>query len=400
MRVAGMICEYNPLHLGHTYLMEQTRELLGADTALVCCMSGNFVQRGDFAVMNKHARAEAALRCGADLVLELPLPWATASAETFARGGVELLCDTGVVTHLAFGSECGSIERLSCVRDTLLTPNFQNLLQEKLSEGVSYPVARKWAAEQKMGPAAGLLDEPNNILGIEYLKALRMENSDIVPMTVSRYGTGHDAPEASVTASSSCLREMLRGGTVDGPFMPQAAREILRREIQAGRAPVFSLNCQRAILARLRTMSEEDFAPFDTGGEGLYHRFYQMSRRAVSLEALLADVKTKRYPYAALRRMLLRIYLQADGQEIPSRPPYLRLLGANARGRELLREMKEKAKRPLLTKAADVRLLNDEARRVFDCEVCATDLYTLAYPDLRQSAGGSEWTTNPMIIEE
>ena len=203
-----------------------------------------------------------------------------------------------------------------------------------------------------------------------------------------------------MTASSSYLREMLRRGTVDGSFMPQAAREILRREIQAGRAPVFSLNCQRAILARLRTMSEEDFASFDTGGEGLYHRFYQMSRRAVSLEALLAEIKTKRYPYAALRRMLLRIYLQADGQEIPSRPPYLRLLGANARGRELLREMKEKAKRPLLTKPTDVRQLNDEARRIFDCEARATDLYTLAYPDLRQSAGGSEWTTNPMIIEE
>jgi len=381
--------------------MEQVRRQLGSDTALVCCMSGNFVQRGDFAVMNKHARAESALRCGADLVVELPLAWAAASAETFARGGVQLLCDTGIVTHLAFGSECGCIEELSAAADVLLAPDFQSLLQEKLSAGVSYPVARRRAAEERMGRMAALLDEPNNILGIEYLKALKLENSSVIPVTVRRCGTGHDAREAAETASSSYLRETLRhGGQPESAYMPPAALEILRREMQAGRAPVFSDTCQRAILARLRSMKEEDFAAYDGGGEGLYHRFYQLSRRAVSLDELLADVKTKRYPYAALRRMLLRIYLQTDGREIPSRPPYLRLLGTNARGRELLRRMKDTAKIPVLTKPADVRLLSEQARRVFACEARATDLYTLAYPDLRQSAGESEWTTNPMIVEE
>ncbi|NLU25248.1 MAG: nucleotidyltransferase family protein [Clostridiales bacterium] len=398
MHVAGMICEYNPIHLGHTYLMQQVRAQLGADTALVCCMSGNFVQRGAFAVMNKHARAEAALRCGADLVLELPLPWAVSSAENFARGGVQLLCATGVVTDLAFGSEAGSIEPLAEVRDVLLSPDFDALIQEKLTAGVSYPKARRQAAAEKLGAAAALLDEPNNILAVEYLKALYREKSAVCPMTVRRFGAAHDGSAAAETASASYLRNLLQKGEIGAAYMPPAGKMILEREMQAGRAPAFAQSCERAVMARLRTMTEEEFAAYDIGGEGLYHRFYQMSRETVSLETMLMEIKTKRYTHAALRRMLLRIYLHLPMTDLPARPPYLRLLGTNERGRTLLKEMKEAASLPILTKPADVRLLSREAQRCFAAEARSTDLYVLAYPALKESVGRTEWTVNPVIL--
>lgn len=395
MRTAGIICEYHPFHNGHARMIESLRAQ-GVE-AVVCAMSGHFVQRGEMAMVNKLARSEMAVRCGADLVLELSAPWSCATAETFARGGVQLLTDTGVVTELAFGSECGDVAALQTVAEVLCAPEMMDDIKRHLRSGVTYAVARQRAVEERLGEKANILAEPNNILGVEYLKALIREGNPMRPITVPRMGASHDGGVVGDIASASYLRQLLGSGEQEAAYalMPHAAAEVLQREIREGRAPVMSRTAERAILSRLRQMTEEDFARYDSGNEGLYHRLYKAVRQATSLEQVYDLAKTKRYPHARLRRMVLAAWL--DLTEIPERPPYLRVLAANETGRQLLHQMREQGAK-VLTKPADVAKLGSEAQALFAAESRWTDLYTLAYPDLAQSACGAEWRATPLML--
>ncbi len=397
MRTAGIISEYNPFHRGHAWQLGELRAQLGADTAVVCAMSGSFVQRGDFAVMRTHARAEAAVRGGADLVLELPLPWAIASAEGFAAGGVGVLAATGAVDTLVFGSECGDTETLKAVAAALESESFAAYLRQGLQEGVSFAAAREAAARKLLGEKAAVLAQPNDILGVEYCKAIARQAAALMPLALPRRGVGHDGGAAEGFASASRIRELLiNGGSADEFLTPESAA-ICARECAAGRAPVTMANAERAILARLRAMREEDFAPFD-GGEGLYHRFYDAVQRETTIDGILAAAKSKRYAYARLRRLLLAVYLGITPEDIPQRVPYLRVLACNARGREVLRCMKTTAAAPVLTRSADVRRLDAAAQRLFALTACAEEQYVLAYPDLAAARPGSAWTTDPVIL--
>ena len=402
MQIAGIIIEYNPMHRGHAYLLEQVRVRLGADTALVGVMSGNFVQRGDFAIVGKHARARAAVESGMDLVLELPLPWAVSSAERFADGGVQVLEKTGLVTDLAFGSECGDAKTLKKAAEALLSPEVNDLIRRELTKGDSFAAARQRALAALLpGEDALVLEWPNNTLGIEYCKALLRRGSKIRPMTVGRMGMRHDGqgPQTG-PAPATLIREALKRGNRDWALaeMTPAMGRVYEEEEAAGRAPVLLETCQRAILARLRSMSEADFAALDEGREGLYHRLYESSRTAVSVEEVCLSAKTKRYAYARLSRMTLWAYLGLRPADFPAEVPYLRVLAANGTGRALLARMRETASVPVLTKPADVRLLSPEAQALFALEARATDLYTLAYPDLSAARGGMEWREGPVIL--
>ena len=403
MQTAGMIIEYNPLHCGHLYLIQQIREQLGPETAVIGVMSGNFVQRGDFALVRKHARAGAAVKSGVDLVLELPLPWAVGSAERFADGGVQALEATGVVTHMAFGSECGDASALERVASCLLSPEYEEALRSRLSEGVSYAACRQTAVEELLGSAdAAILESPNNILGVEYCKALLRRQSSIQPLTIPRAGAGyHDVSPEQTLPSATSIRALLAQGRRDEALerMPTAMRTAYEAEERCGRAPVFRETCQRAMLARLRAMSEADFAALDEGNEGLYRRLYEASRKASSVEEVLETAKTKRYAYTRLQRMVLWAYLGLRPADFPVEVPYLRVLAANGRGREVLARMRKTASLPVLTKSADVRRLPETAQCLFDLEVRATDLYTLAYPDLTAADGGAEWREGPVISQ-
>ena len=393
MRTAGIISEYNPFHRGHAWQIGELRRRLGAETAVVCAMSGSFVQRGDFAVMRTHARAEAAVRGGADLVLELPLPWAIASAEGFAAGGVGVLAATGAVDTLVFGSECGDTETLKAVAAALESESFAAYLRQGLQEGVSFAAAREAAARKLLGERAAVLAQPNDILGVEYCKAIAL-----MPLALPRRGVGHDGGAAEGFASASHIRELLiNGGSADEFLTPESAA-ICARERAVGRAPVTMANAERAILARLRAMREEDFAPFDGGGEGLYHRFYDAVQRETTIDGILAAAKSKRYAYARLRRLLLAAYLGVTPEDIPQRVPYLRVLACNARGREVLRCMKTTAAAPVLTRSADVRRLDADAQRLFTLTARAEEQYVLAYPSLAAARPGSAWMTDPVIL--
>lgn len=400
MAVAGIITEYDPLHMGHVHLMAEARRRLGPETGIICVMSGNYVQRGDFAVAGKHARAAAAVQSGADLVLELPVPWALSSAEGFAAGAVEILKAAGAVTHLVFGSEGGDAVPLVRCAEALCSPDFPERLREELKRGDSFPAARQRALGTLVSEEdAAALGRPNDTLGVEYCKALR--GSGVRPVAVPRRGAEHGSEAVGGEfVSASAIRALIRRGEEEEALslMVPAMASAYRAEREAGRAPSGLANCERAVLARLRFLEEADWAALDEGNEGLYRRFARAAGSAGSLAELLETVKTKRYPLARLRRMVFRAYLGLPPAP-PEGPAYLRVLAANGRGgTALLAGMRKSASLPVLTKPAAVRRLGPEARRLFDLEARADRLYALACPD--PAAVPDERRMGPVIFQE
>ena len=399
MAAAGIIAEYNPLHLGHCCQLRRLRALLGEETPVICAMSGNFVQRGDFALLGKHARAEAAVRSGADLVLEIPLSWACAPAERFAQGGVEVLLGTGLVTDLVFGSESADAGAIRSAAEALLGPDFPEALRRELAGPHSFAAARQRALAGLIGEeGAEVLSRPNDILAVEYAKALLREGSEVHLVPILRQGAGHDQDGGEYPSAGSIRRMIQEGRRAEAlAAMAPAMRELYEAEEARGRAPVFAAGAERAILAQLRRMGEADFLALDAGGEGLGNRLAAAAREAASLEELLDRAKTKRYAYSRLRRLALWAYLGLRPETLPARVPYLRPLAMNQRGRALLAEARRRAALPILTKPADVRRLSPEAQAVFRREVLATDLYTLAFPG-DPAPGGAEWREGPRVL--
>ena len=390
MAVAGIVAEFDPFHLGHLYLIDAVRHRLGAGTPVVAALSGCFTQRGGAAVCTPQARAEMALRGGADLVLELPLPFATASAEVFARGGVEVLMGTGVVDTLCFGSESGDVPFLTRQARALECEQFRTALRSCSAQGLPFAAARHSALEQVLGeklPAGA-----NDLLASEYLRFWPGEKP---ALAVPRRDGGHGGAR-----SASRVRALLLEGRWEEALalLPPGSREVLLRERERGRCPACLDFAERAVLYRLRSMTAADFAALDQGREGLWNRLYDASRTAATLQALLEAAKTKRYALARLRRMTLWAYLGLTPADVPERMPYLRVLAASGTGCRLLAEMRTSAAAPVLTKPAQVRQLGPAARRLFAYEVRATDLYTLAYPRLEAAEGGTEWREGPVIL--
>ena len=297
--VIGIVAEYNPFHNGHARLIEQTRARLGADCPVVCVMSGDFVQRGSPAVYAKFARAEAAARCGADLVLELPLPWALSSAEGFARGAVGLLGSLGVVTHLSFGSECGELEPLQRVAEALLDPLLGEDLRAELQAGIPFAAARQQAVARRVGALAELLQAPNNILAVEYLKAIFDQRLDLRPLTILRTGAQHDRPAEGNVRSASELRTRIGAGENVSAFLPRAAAEISAREKTLGRGPVLPEALESAILSRLRMLPQTAYNALPGASEGLGNGLYRAAHEEPTLDGVLAAAKSKRYAHPA-----------------------------------------------------------------------------------------------------
>ena len=385
METAGIVAEYNPFHRGHAWHIAETRRRLGGDAPVVCVMSGHWVQRGECALADKWLRAALALDRGADLVVELPTPWAMASAESFARGAVSLLAATGVVDVLSFGSETGELAPLEEAAAALDAPDYPERLRAALGRGLSFPAARQEAA------GAACLSAPNNNLGVEYLRSLRALGSTIRPLTVPRQGAGHDGPAAGGFASASELRRLLRAGRGEeaAPYLTAPWSGELA-DMQ---------HIERAALARLRTMGEGDWAALPDGGgaEGLPSRLAKAAREAVSLEDFYTRAKTRRYPHARLRRLALAAFLDLRAAERPAAPPYVRVLGLGGRGRALLRRMKETCPLPVIVKPAQARELDGPARTLFESEARYTDLYGLCFPAPRPC--GAEWIHSPVVGE-
>ena len=333
MKTVGIICEYNPLHLGHKKQIDQIRRIYGEDTAIVCLMSGNFVQRGAPAIVDKSLRAQAAVRCGADLVLELPVEYALSSAEGFAAGGVGILgrfCDA-----LCFGAETADTARLLSTAKALLSEEFRPLLKARLEKGLSFPAARQ-AALEDMGLDGSLLETPNNILAVEYCKAILSLNVPMEPLPIYRGGSYHDElPDDENPSATSIRKLMLRSGDFKS-LLPDTARSSFTD------APLHTLSAgERAVLGRLRTMTEGEFEALPYGSEGLWRKFMRACREEATLEDIINATKSKRYTRTRLDRMVMCAFLGLSLQDLLSPVPYIRVLAFSDRGRAVLKEARK-----------------------------------------------------------
>ncbi len=342
MAVAGVICEYDPFHLGHARQLAGIRARLGPDTAVVCLMSGDYVQRGVPAVFDKYARAEAAALCGADLVLELPLTCAVSSAEGFASGGVEVLTRLGAVDTLCFGSESGDAAALQGLAKLLLSPALGPALREALRDGRPFAAARAEAV-RALGGDASLLERPNDILAVEYCKALAQQGSPMKPLALLRTGDDRSAAPDPQSPSATAVRALLSSGGDWEPLVPAPAAEVfraaVRHSMQAG---------ERAVLARLRALPDEAFDELPFGSEGLSNRLRRAVREEAAVEDIIWAVKSKRYALARVRRMVLCAYLGLTAADLARTPPYVRVLALTERGRPVLRKARDEGTIPLI----------------------------------------------------
>ena len=374
MKISAVICEYNPFHLGHAHHLAETRRN-GAD-AVVCIQSGSFVQRGEAAIADKFARAEAAVRGGADLVVELPHAFAMASAPRFAAAGVHLAALCGSDT-LSFGAECADIGLLSRAALLGTREDVQDAVKSGLSRGLDHPAALT-AAMRALDPAAAkVLESPNNVLAVEYLRALAA-HPGISPLAVARRGAGHDDAFGPETASASCLRALLSAGGTAEDFLPAQSAAIFRRERARGAFPVTAQALDAPMLAALKRMQPEDFARLPDVGEGLENRLFSAAQDACSIEDFCRRVKTKRYTYARIRRIAAAAYTGLTRAHQAALPGYLRVLALNRTGRKVLVALPEGT--PVVTKPAlrDLKA-NDEA--LFALESRADALWALGCPD-------------------
>lgn len=398
MDILGVVCEYNPFHSGHAYHLRRSRELLGGDVPTVCVMSGDFVQRGEPAAFSKFARAEAACRCGADLVVELPLPWALSSAEGFARGAVGLLAKLGA-THISFGSEAGETEPLTKLARTLTTAGFTEDVRRVLETdaAMSYAAARQIALEKQLGELSELIRTPNNILAVEYIKAIGELKADIRPLTVKRIGSGHDMSGDAPVKSASELRSMLVNGDDTAEYIPSAAWEVYEREMRCGRGPLTVEDLETALLSRLRMLPAEAFDRLPDGSDGIGRRLYAAVQEEAGIADILSAAKNKRYALARIRRMCMCAALGIREGMNAGVPPYARVLAANERGCSLLRAAKGKL--PVVTKPASVRTLSAECTELFACGASAHDFFVLGFNAFEDKKGGSDWRTGPKIVK-
>lgn len=406
--ITGIIAEYNPFHNGHAYQLEQARLLTGCDF-LVVVMSGDYVQRGAPAVFDKYTRARMALACGADLVLELPVACSCASAEFFASGAVSLLDGLGCVDFLCFGSESGDLQSLMEPARILAkeSPVFQEALRRGLSLGLSFPAARK-EAFRACASNPDILDLPNNILGIEYLKALLQRESIIKPVTIKREGQGyHDTLLDSGFASASGIRRFLK--QEEAPLsalpalkesLPDPVMEVLKDTL-AHTLPVWEEDFSMLLRYELLRQSASDLTRYADISPDLGRRLKNCADKFSSFSEFVALVKTKDVTYTRITRALFHILLNLTGEDTRNSVamPYARILGFRKDHSRILGLLKENSRIPIIPKAADYKTyLTPDLQPLFEKDLFAANLYETIAAAKQKRAFLHDLKRSPVIL--
>lgn len=387
MKVTGVIAEFNPFHNGHAYFLQKAREITNADV-LIVVLSGDFVQRGAPALLSKYARAKMALHCGADLIVELPVFSACASAEYFAEGATRLLSDLHADAFV-FGSEAGTLHSLLPLAELLCAepPEYRQRLQEALAAGKSFPLARKHAVLALLPDAAPLLDTPNNLLGLEYLKACKKYGFSLTPYTIPRLGSAYheDTLSAVSLPSASALRAFLNTESPDlsalSGFMPSAAHEILCREFTRNRFVTEADFSSLLALKLLQCESAEELTAYADMSTGLADRIFAKRYEEILLPDFILRLKTKELTYTRIGRALMHTVLQITAIEQEdfrclAHAPYARLLGMRPAAYPLLRMLKKDGTVPLITQPARTKsVLSPQAYRFFKKDIACSELY-------------------------
>ncbi len=362
----AVICEFNPFHNGHRFLLGKAKELTGEPVLAV--MSGSFTQRGEVALCSKFERAEAALKSGVDLVAELPAVYAVSCAERFARGGVNISKMFGCVNYLAFGCEDDDIDLLKTAAFAGENPEVNAIIAEQMNSGSYYPKAYEYAVRQVCGgEVADVLTKPNNILAVEYIRALR--GTDIKPLPIKRVGAEHDSDGADgIYASASYIRKLLRSGKSAEKLLPYAPSEITYPE-----------KLDRALLYKLRNMNAEQLRALPEVGEGLENRILSVARKFGTAEEVIDEVKTKRYTRSRICRILTCALLGITEELQTKTADYARVLGFTDEGGKMLKACIGK----VITSAAKAEDLGSDTAELLAADIRATDTAALAYENVK-----------------
>lgn len=391
--LAGIVCEYNPFHKGHLYQLEKTKEA-GAD-AVVCVMSGNFVQRGECAFLDKWTRAEMAVRLGADIVLDLPVPWAVSSAESFARGSVSLLCSFGI-DILSFGSEYTDKEKLLLAAKSVSDDKVLFLAKEYMAGGSTYPLALSSSVKKLYGAEiADIISSPNSTLAVEYIRQLmKYDAVDFLP--VKRMGAAHDSNDTEVEyLSASKIRSDIIGGEELFSALPEKSALLLQAQFKKGFAPCLMKNNERAILSSLREMSIQELEKYVSDENGLAGRIYEGARASAGLEELYDKVKSRNYTHSRVRREVLSAYLKIEKHLATDTPPYIRILAASEKGLSLLSSAKKNSALPIVTKHGEMQNLDEKSKYIYELQCSSTDKFGLFSPTVRECGFEQK---SPMLV--
>lgn len=398
MKTLGIICEYNPFHKGHEYQINEAKKLTGAD-AVVCVMSGNFVQRGDVSIFDKFTRANSAVSVGADLVVELPLVYSLSCAENFALGGIIILNALGV-DYISFGAECASLKKLSDVSDALLneTDEFKKALSRNLKKGLSYQASRDISLKEVFNVNPSVLKKPNNALAVEYLKAIRKTNSSIKPILIKRKGKGYNDKTLSDDSFSSAtaIREAIKESGINKTLkshIPESSLFVYETAFRSGISPVFLSDLNEIIMYRLRTISKEEFKNINDVSEGLENRIIDGARKFNTVEDVINYASGKRYTKSRISRIILNALLSVSKNDL-SDINYIRVLSMSEMGRELLKEKKKDCSVPIITKLAS---FNKDEFKLLKFDLLANDIYSLFSTEDKKA--GEDFTRSPAVIK-
>lgn len=390
--ILGIVSEYNPFHNGHLRHLQQSKDLTNADFSVVV-MSGNFVQRGDTSLVDKWAKTQMALDAGVDLVIELPTVYAISSAENFADGAVKILDSLGVVDYISFGSEIGEISPLEDVANILYKEpkEFSSLITTQLKSGLSYPKAREIALQQFFGNSkkyTEVLNNPNNILGVEYLKSLKRRKSHIVPITIKRdYSDYNSKTIKNGYASATAIRTMIQEKKNVHYVVPYETYEILDEKISKGKVVPSIQAFEKEIIYNLRKMTLDEIASLPDVSEGLENKIKIAANNCNNLNDLISKIKSKRYTQSRIQRILLYSLLNITQKDINTSKrvtPYIRVLGFNKHGKRIISAIA--AANPKLQIVVSVKKFMENStdntlKKMMAKDIFATNVYTLAFQD-------------------
>ena len=400
-KVVAIIAEYNPFHNGHEHQIDAIRAHFGEDTAVIAIMSGNYTQRAETAFADKLLRAAAAVDCGVNLVLELPFPFSSSSAELFASAGVSIANKLGVVDYLSFGSELGNCDALSEIARNMLSREFTSALHtaiaEKEYDGLGYPALVEAIYKKCFSYKGESFTTPNNILALEYIKALIKSNSSIKPHTVKREGADYNLTTLTfgLLPSATAIRSELSNGELSAlDFVPDLAKERYLEAIENGEAPTDYERISPAIISFFRLNSSSDKQIQDAEG-GLYNRLSRLSLRTSSITSLTELALTKKYTAARIRRAILFSYLGVTSSDVRNEPCYTQVLAMDSLGKRLLKEVKKSGRIEVLTKPSATERLNGAALMQKQLADAADSVFQLTKP--REVDGAYHITFTPYV---
>ena len=385
--ISAVVAEFNPFHNGHAYLLSKAKENCDA---VIAIMSGNFVQRGDLAIYEKHLRAEFALKNGADLVVALPAGWSMSGAENFAFGAVSVIKNLKIAERIVFGCENDSLSLLNKTADILDSGELNLKIKDYLSKGITYAAARQQAVAEIDGKCSEILSLPNNILATEYIRAAKKLSFPAEFLPVKRIGVDHDSDSIiENVASASKIREIIKS---NGDFSKLVPENILK-QMHNNEASDLAL-IDSALLFKLRSLSIDNIKNLPDISEGIENRIYECIKTAKTFDELCNKIKTKRYTYSRIKRILLCACFGIDSSFLKAVPPYIHIIGATAKGIDMISAIHKISDTPIIVSAKDGLSLDGFAKKVFDTERVADDLYALSFKTPKNSGGA---LTYPLI---